>query len=1108
MRSAHDLLTRAQAQKARVILVGDTKQLSAVEAGNPFKSLQAGGMQTCKLDEARRQKRAELKRAVELVAAGAVGESIDVLDSAGCISQVAEESERIAQVAEDFLSLSADERAETLVLAGTNQNRLALTDEIRRGLQHSGELGADTFSMQSLQRKDLTTVQKRYAGRYEIGDVIVPIRDYKQQQLKRSQHYVVRSIDKEENTLALETPDGNLIQINPKDCERKSVYTTIVEPVAVGDRLKWTKNNRVEETRNGQAFTVEALTAEGRARIVDDEGHSRDVDLSGYQHVDYAWISTTYSAQGKTAERVMALTDRATTNREAFYVATSRAKNELRLYTADIEKLRELADESKANENVSDYLPLFELAQEQSEAGRTAVADYAREVAKAAGDRAGQQARPITKQPSQETANSYTQDFSDVPQQIRKKAKWIKYQNRIVRLEEVLSLDGAAQQVQQRATATEQVTGAAKQLSQNVEQTTQRKLTETYTPTTQPLFEIAYEQSTQTQAPTDYAREAARDAGRCAHDRQRAAARSHQQQHSADSGTERRASGYVAEFRGVPQRAERHARWRRDGRRIVRIGEANPPIDDCAQQIQQRTGAGERVASAVTRLNQQLERTTRRRQAERSDRRVLKQDELRLQADEQSQDAVGAESIEPIALQPPTKDEPLTQQLNDFAQVLGYKAGDRLYVRALLPKNLSDEMAIARRLKFEIEESGQKKLIPNTRRGYLTVGSWEFTHIRKGKEPKVYADGLSQLATLNQEGRGIYFVVNPGGEKDGDIAGANTLFWENDDKSKDEQIAQARTSGLPLGAMVETNKSVHCYSPLTTPIEDLDEWKTLQERLIQKMESDPAIRNSSRLMRLPGFDHVRVEKSDVTEELVFTPVKLRHIDKAAKASQGEIAEKLPEWQADRWTKETKQGSGVRHRKGEAAAQSLAADNPWDIRNFAQYLNGDHISQNGWLQVQCPHHGGEGSSGTSLGINEATGQYVCHSGCDSKSVYKAAWQMAEGKGWRSPQAERKAQVQGTQRGEVKGGDEYWNKYSRNSDDLTGKALDFHVAKNAIADRRSDKDVIELLAKGSERARKLYKEQGSTPAYNYVKSVTKAARRALQQTAQRKQNQQGL
>ncbi len=251
---------------------------------------------------------------------------------------------------------------------------------------------------------------------------------------------------------------------------------------------------------------------------------------------------------------------------------------------------------------------------------------------------------------------------------------------------------------------------------------------------------------------------------------------------------------------------------------------------------------------------------------------------------------------EPVEFKPPLPDISIRQQLDDFAQVLGYAPGDLLYVRALLPKNLSDDLALKQGLKFEIEENGKKRLIPNTRRGYLTVGSWEFTHIRKEKDPTVHADGLAKLSELNQDGRGIYFVVNPGGEKDSDISSARSFFWENDDKTKAEQIEQAQTSGLPLGAIVETNKSIHCYSPLVEPMADLDEWKKLQERLIQKMDSDPAIRNSSSLMRLPGFDHVRVQD----EELVFSPVTLRHIAPAAKASLEAIDLQLPQWDAARW----------------------------------------------------------------------------------------------------------------------------------------------------------------------------------------------------------------
>jgi hypothetical protein len=448
-----------------------------------------------------------------------------------------------------------------------------------------------------------------------------------------------------------------------------------------------------------------------------------------------------------------------------------------------------------------------------------------------------------------------------------------------------------------------------------------------------------------------------------------------------------------------------------------------------------------------------------------------------------------------ISLQPPAPDASLRQNLGAFASVLGYKAGDRLYVRSLLPKHLPDALALKHNLKFEIEENGQKRLIPNTRRGYLTVGSWEFTHLRKNKEPVVYADGLAKLTELNQEGRGIYFVVNPGGEVDADIESARSLFWENDERSKAEQIGQARTSGLSIGAIIETDKSIHCYSPLTEPLSNLESWKVLQERLIQRMDSDPAIRNSSRLMRLPGFDHVRVEGEQQDERLVFSPVTLRHIDTTAQQSVADLEAKLPPWREARWGKETT--AQVGQQKGQAVPPSLAADNPWDIRNFAHHLNGDHVAQNGWLQVQCPSHGGEGHSGNSLHINEATGQFKCHGGCDSQAVYAAARELAASRGWQPPDRAQSA-AETALEPEARPPLTRWERYSAGIEASPGPQRDLVIAQRAIADGLTKKQAIALLAKNSPKAQELYREQGSTPAYHYVERVAKAAQQQSHQT----------
>jgi ATP-dependent exoDNAse (exonuclease V) alpha subunit len=140
---------------------------------------------------------------------------------------------------------------------------------------------------------------------YEPGNVLVPHQDYKRQGLVKAQQYVVFAQDRSTNQLILETSMGQILTINPAQCRKKTVYERQSIPVAVGDRLRWTKNNRNAGIRNGQPLTVNHITPDGTAQITDSGGKAMEVNLSGRQYLDYAWVSTIYSSQGKTADRVL-----------------------------------------------------------------------------------------------------------------------------------------------------------------------------------------------------------------------------------------------------------------------------------------------------------------------------------------------------------------------------------------------------------------------------------------------------------------------------------------------------------------------------------------------------------------------------------------------------------------------------------------------------------------------------------------------------------------------------------------------------------------------------------------------------------------------------------
>jgi ATP-dependent exoDNAse (exonuclease V) alpha subunit len=96
-KDAHALLQKASAQQARLILVGDTRQLAAVEAGNPFRSLQTAGMTIAYLNESRRQKTEDLKAAVALMADGQVEQSLQKMEQTGMIQATPEHTDRLIQ---------------------------------------------------------------------------------------------------------------------------------------------------------------------------------------------------------------------------------------------------------------------------------------------------------------------------------------------------------------------------------------------------------------------------------------------------------------------------------------------------------------------------------------------------------------------------------------------------------------------------------------------------------------------------------------------------------------------------------------------------------------------------------------------------------------------------------------------------------------------------------------------------------------------------------------------------------------------------------------------------------------------------------------------------
>ena len=160
----------------------------------------------------------------------------------------------------------------------------------------------------------------------------------------------------------------------------------------------------------------------------------------------------------------------------------------------------------------------------------------------------------------------------------------------------------------------------------------------------------------------------------------------------------------------------------------------------------------------------------------------------------------------------------------------------------------------------------------------------------KGQKLECELGKIASLAdTLkkhNNQSRGIFFVVNYGGDRDEDISRVNAVFVENDSLSIEEQIARLEAFELPPSLMVKTAKSVHAYW-LVKGVQVVD-FRPLQKRLVAKFDGDPACVNESRVLRLPGFNHCKGDPVMV-ECIKFAP-ELRYTKEQLDAALPKIAE--------------------------------------------------------------------------------------------------------------------------------------------------------------------------------------------------------------------------
>jgi hypothetical protein len=240
--------------------------------------MRQAGIITASLTVIRRQRDPELRQAVELAAAGKLGETISSLSERQRITAIAPPADRYRAIAEDYLRSHLAGQT-TLVVSPAIEERSELNHVIRNLLVEREAVARKGVELRTLSSLDLTRAQCGHARHYAAGNVIRFRRGSAKLGIAPGEYLTVEASDTKRNLLRLRTDKGK-------------------EIAAANTRLRHLDYGYASTSHASQGATVDRVIVN-----IDTERSARLV------------------------------------NRRQFYVSLSRARYDARIYTDNAEAL-------------------------------------------------------------------------------------------------------------------------------------------------------------------------------------------------------------------------------------------------------------------------------------------------------------------------------------------------------------------------------------------------------------------------------------------------------------------------------------------------------------------------------------------------------------------------------------------------------------------------------------------------------------------------------------------------------------------------------------------------------------------------------------------------
>jgi ATP-dependent exoDNAse (exonuclease V) alpha subunit len=170
-RQMYDMAVAADRVNAKVVLVGDTKQLPAIEAGRIFSRLQEDNViDTVYMKEVLRQKSESYRSVVEDVSDKKIDRAFESLGKNKSIVEIPCQDKLKTRLTGYYTSGKIHE--DSLIVTLLNRDRKDLNSSIRHVLQLKKKLPAQEYVYTTRESRSYHGVKKHFAQSYKQGNII------------------------------------------------------------------------------------------------------------------------------------------------------------------------------------------------------------------------------------------------------------------------------------------------------------------------------------------------------------------------------------------------------------------------------------------------------------------------------------------------------------------------------------------------------------------------------------------------------------------------------------------------------------------------------------------------------------------------------------------------------------------------------------------------------------------------------------------------------------------------------------------------------------------------------------------------------------------------